>query len=74
MPARTIKAGLPVNMGYVLHDFDMAIYAAMLAGSEGKARGYFQQMMSHIKTPAMHQGTEVFHALEFDILVRFGRC
>ena len=53
----------------------MAIYAAMLAGHERRARAYHAQMMKHLPEAMgrSEEGPEVFQALQYDVLVRFGR-
>lgn len=64
---------------YIVHDYHMAVYGAVLGGFESKALLLARELQSYIPesvfaaTPAITGHLESFAALEIEVLVRFGR-
>lgn len=71
--------GIGMFLGYMAHDYDMGVYAALLAGCERKARDWHAALRLHVtdelilKDSRQAQTLETHPSTFLHILVRFGR-
>lgn len=65
--------------GYIVHNYHMAVYGAILAGMEEKAMELAQRLNRHLNEDMFAENTDLvdylesYSALEIHVLVRFGR-
>jgi tetratricopeptide (TPR) repeat protein len=65
--------------GYIVHNYHMAVYGAILAGMEHKAMELAQRLNQHLnetmftENPDLVDYLESYSALELHVMVRFGR-